>query len=107
MAEDKGTAIWVTKAEKAFLAEAKLLFAGFTKSKMSWGAYLCALSIGGLAMKATIGITMRCPDCGHEVEVKLSNPRNQLQKTSRLGQKTESHSQIPQVSSSALRAPRP
>ncbi len=83
-----GTSISVTQEEKAFLAEAKSLFAGFTKAKMSWGAYLCALSIGGLAMKATIGITMKCPDCGHEVEVKLSNPRNQPSRKPRMGQKT-------------------
>lgn len=88
MSKDDATTIWVTREEKAFLAEAKTLFSGFTKSKISWGAYLCALSIGGLAMKATIGITMRCPDCGHEVEVKLSNPHSQLPRKPRSGQKT-------------------
>ncbi len=92
MAEKKksnGTTIWVTNEEYALLAEGKQLFTGFTKSKLSWGAYLSALSIGGLAMKAAVGITMRCPDCRHEVEIKLSNPRSQLPRKPRTVQKTE------------------
>jgi len=84
-AKKKGTTIWVTTEEYALLAEGRDLFTGFTKSKISWGAYLCALSIGALAAKAAIGITMRCPDCKHEVEMKLSNPRAQLPRKPRQG----------------------
>ena len=80
--------ISVTKEEMAFLKEAKDLFSGFTKAKISWGAYLCALSMGGLAMKTTIGILSRCPDCGHEVELRMSNPRDQATRKPRTGQKT-------------------
>ena len=79
--------IGITDEEYAFLSEAKDLFSGFTKTKISWGAYLCALSVGGLAMKASIGITGRCPECGHETELRLSNPRNQPSRKPRQGQK--------------------
>jgi len=81
----QGTTIWVTNEEHALLAEGRELFTGFTKAKISWGAYLCALSIGALAARAVIGITSRCPDCGHEVAMKLSNPRAQLPRKPRQG----------------------
>jgi hypothetical protein len=84
--KDKGTTIWLTRTEYALLAEGRELFIGFTKAKMSWGAYLCALSIGALATKALEGISIRCPECEHEVEIKLVNPRVELRRKSRTSQ---------------------
>lgn len=81
--KNKGKTIWVTQEEYALLAEGRDLFTGFTKAKISWGAYLCALSIGALAAKAAIGITMRCPECQHEVVIKVSNPRALLPRRTR------------------------
>ena len=80
--------IGVTDEEFALLAESRELFTGFTKAKISWGAYLCALSLGGLAAKASIGIVIKCPECEHEVKVNLVNPRSALRRKPRQGQKT-------------------
>jgi len=79
---------WVTDEEYALIAQGKELFSGFTKAKISWGAYLCALSIGALAARASIGMVIKCPECEHEVEVKLMNPRSLLPRKHRTGQKT-------------------
>ena len=84
-----GKTIWVTEKEYALLAEGRDLFTGFTKAKISWGAYLCALSIGALAAKVITGFLIRCPECEHEVEMKLVNPRMELRRKTRRGQKTE------------------
>lgn len=84
--------IWLTDEEHALLSEGKDLFTRFTKAKISWGAYLCALSIGALAAKALTGILIRCPECEHEVEMKLVNPRFEFPprpRKSRQSQKTE------------------
>ncbi len=70
-----GKTIWVTDSEYALLAEGKELFSGFTGVKISWGAYLSALSIGALAAKAITGVLIRCPNCGGEVEMKMVKPR--------------------------------
>lgn len=94
-----GKSIWLTHEEYALLAEGKDLFTRFTKAKISWGAYLCAISIGALAAKALNGIMIRCPDCGHEVEMKLKNPRANLSRKPRQDQKTVSHSRTPRVAS--------
>jgi hypothetical protein len=72
---DKGTTIWVTKTEHALLAESRELFQRFTGIKISWGAYLCALSLGALAAKALTGILIRCPNCEAEVAMTLVNPK--------------------------------
>lgn len=69
-----GTTIWLTRREYALIAEGRDLWVGFTGSKISWGAYLCALSIGALAAKSLTGITIRCPDCGCETVMTLDNP---------------------------------
>ena len=84
-----GKTIWVTEKEKALLAEGRELFTRFTGAKISWGAYLCALSIGALAAKVITGFLIRCPECEHEVEMKLVNPRMELRRKTRRGQKTE------------------
>ena len=76
MSGEKGTTIWLTKHEYALLNEGRELFCGFTGlKKISWGAYLSALSIGALAAKAITGLTIRCPNCENEVEMTLVNPR--------------------------------
>lgn len=46
----------------------------FTKTKISYGAYLCALSLGAVAAKALNGLTSRCPECGNEVVMTLEKP---------------------------------
>lgn len=81
--------IGLTKTEYALLAEGRELFTKFTGAKMSWGAYLCALSIGALAAKVITGILIRCPNCEQEVEMKMVNPRSELRRKTRQGQKTE------------------
>lgn len=87
-----GKTIWVTPKEYALLAEGKDLFTRFTETKISWGAYLCALSMGAIAAKVITGILIRCPNCEEEVEMKMVNPRFELPRRaqrSRQGQKTE------------------
>lgn len=69
-----GKTIWVTEREYALINESKELFRLFTGVKMSWGAYLTALSLGALAAKALEGFLMRCPNCEEEVEMILEKP---------------------------------
>ena len=102
----KGTTIWVTHKEKALLAEGKELFARFTETNISWGAYLCALSMGAIAAKAIAGILIRCPECEHEVEMKLVNPRFELPRRTRQDRKTVLSSQTPRGAFSNPVAPR-
>lgn len=85
--KDDGKTIWLSKAEYALLAEGKDLFTRFTKTRISWGAYLCALSMGAIAAKAINGLAIRCPDCGNEVEMKLINPWLELPRRSPQGHK--------------------
>ena len=80
-----GKTIWITTKEYALLAEGKELFRQFTGAKISWGAYLCALSIGALAAKVITGIAIRCPNCLEEVEMKMVNPREELRRKTRRG----------------------
>lgn len=92
MSKDKGTTIWLTHKEYALLAEGKELFTRFTETKISWGAYLCALSMGAIAAKVITGILIRCPNCEEEVEMKMVNPRLEYPRRSRKtrqDQKTE------------------
>lgn len=67
--------ISVTEAEYALINEGKLLLESFTKTHLSWGAYLSALAFGALAAKALEGFLMRCPSCGWETEMKLIKPK--------------------------------
>ncbi len=67
--------ISVTEAEYALINEGKELLQAFTKARISWGAYLCALAFGALAAKALEGFLMRCPNCGGETEMKLIKPK--------------------------------
>ena len=85
----KGKTIWVTPKEYALIAEGKELFTQFTEAKISWGAYLCALSIGALAAKVITGFLIRCPECEHQVEMTLVNPRVELRRKSPRGPKSE------------------
>ena len=78
----KGKTIWLTPHEHALLNEGRELFRLFTGARMSWGAYLCALSLGALAAKALTGLLIRCPNCGHEVEMTLHKPRGRHQASS-------------------------
>lgn len=73
--KDKGTTIWLTNKEYVLISESKELFSKFTGVKISWGAYLSALSLGALAAKALTGILIRCSNCGAETEMKMINPR--------------------------------
>lgn len=69
-----GKTIWLTTKEYALISESKDLFSKFTGVKISWGAYLCALSLGALAAKSLEGLLIRCPDCGSEVQMILESP---------------------------------
>lgn len=46
-----------------------------TGVKISWGAYLTALSMGAITAKALSGLLIRCPGCGREVEMLLVKPK--------------------------------
>ena len=107
--KDSGTTIWLTRKEFALLNESREVFRLLTGVKMSWGAYLCALSLGGVAAKALTGLLIRCPDCGMEVAMTLENPRvKRLPHAKSLpGQVTESHSQSPAAGSAKVPQPRP
>lgn len=70
-----GKTIWVTEHEHALISESKELFQQFTGTKVSWGAYLTALSLGAIAAKALEGLLIRCPSCGSQVEMLLEKPR--------------------------------
>jgi len=79
----KGKTIWVSDAEHALINESRELFRVFTGAKMSWGAYLTALSLGALAAKALSGLLMRCPNCGGQVEMVLVKPKVKRQRRPR------------------------
>jgi len=61
--------IFVTDTEFQFIRQAKAEFEAATGAKISWGAYLWILSAGALAIGATFGMNVRCPDCGHTSEI--------------------------------------
>lgn len=67
--------IALTNSEYALLAESRELFRLLTGVKMSWGAYVCALSFGALAAKALTGVLIRCPECGSDVMMEMHNPK--------------------------------
>jgi len=73
--KNKGKTIWVTEKEYALISESRELFRMFTGVKMSWGAYLTALSLGALAAKSLEGFLVRCSNCGEQVEMILEKPR--------------------------------
>jgi hypothetical protein len=75
MQTKKGRTIWVSNTEYAMISESKELFRMMTGVKMSWGAYITALSLGAIAAKALSGLLIRCPDCGREVEMVLVKPK--------------------------------
>ena len=70
----KGKTIWVTDKEYIFIKQSKDLFSEFTGAKISWGAYLVILSMGGLAAKCLDGVKLRCPDCESETDMTLYMP---------------------------------
>ena len=70
----KGKSIWLTEQEYVLINESKELFRMFTGVKMSWGAYLTALSLGALAAKSLEGFLIRCPSCQAQVEMVLEKP---------------------------------
>ena len=67
--------IALTNAEFALINESRELFTQFTGCKMSWGAYVTALSLGAVAAKSLEGFLMRCSNCGRQVEMILEKPR--------------------------------
>jgi hypothetical protein len=69
-----GKTIWLSDREYSLISESRELFRMFTGVKMSWGAYLTALSLGALAAKSLEGFLIRCPDCGSQVEMILEKP---------------------------------
>jgi hypothetical protein len=75
MAKSKGKTIWLSDPEYAMFQESKELFRMMTGVKMSNGAYIVALSLGGLAAKSVAGVMMRCSKCGQEVEIRIETPK--------------------------------
>jgi hypothetical protein len=80
--------IALTDPEFAMIEESRDLFTLMTGVKMSWGAYITALSLGALAAKSLNGLLIRCTNCGQEVEMSLHIPR----RTTLTSQKTALHS---------------
>ena len=63
--------ISVTTAEYAMLSQAKQGFEGLTRTRLSWGAWLIALSLGSLAARRLAGFKLYCETCGGEVRISL------------------------------------
>lgn len=64
----------MTDTEYTLIAEGKELFTALTGVKISWGAYLTALSFGALAAKTLSGLLIHCPECGNDVEMVMKLP---------------------------------
>jgi hypothetical protein len=75
LTKKKGRTIWVSDNEYAMISESKELFRMMTGVKISWGAYITALSLGAIAAKSLSGLLIRCPNCRHEVEMVLVKPK--------------------------------
>ncbi len=110
-AKRRGKTIWLTEEEFALLNESRELFTGFTKKKISWGAYLCALGLGSMAAKALTGLLIRCPDCGAEVAMTLENPVAKRFRRppglSHPGPDSEPRSQTQEAAAAGVRPPQP
>lgn len=74
---EKGTTIWLSGPEYLLLRQGKDLLEAATNAKLSWGAYLCAISFGALASQALTGVLAECPNCGYELKVKMVKPKAQ------------------------------
>lgn len=62
--------IGITATEYKVLAHAKETFEALTNCKISWGAYLIALSSGALATYAIHGMELSCPNCGERAIIR-------------------------------------
>lgn len=91
-----GKTIWLTKAEFALLTEGKEMFRQVTGVKLSWGTYLCALSLGAVAARSIAGILMRCPNCGHDVELVMRKMTATLARQDRLRGSSALRSRTPE-----------
>ena len=69
-----GKSIWLSSTEYQLLLEAKELFEGFTGAKISWGAFVVALSMGATAARSLNGIQSMCTNCGKTVEIRMVKP---------------------------------
>ena len=60
--------------EEAFhyLSHAKANFEKITRLKVSWNAFLVAISSGALAAQAISGLKLSCPNCGHEMRMTIT-----------------------------------
>lgn len=67
--------IAVTAAEHKVLGHAKETFEALTNCKISWGAYLVALSSGALATFAVRGLELSCPQCGERAVIRYLTPK--------------------------------
>ena len=96
MTVKKGRTIWVSDQEYVFISQAKDIFKEVTGAKLSWGAYLVLLSMGGLAGKCLDGVKLLCPDCGGETDMTLYAPAIHYHRKKASSQRTERHSQTPE-----------
>lgn len=55
-----------------YLTKAKENFEKITHLKISWNAFLVAISSGALAAQAISGLKLSCPDCGHEMRMTIT-----------------------------------
>lgn len=74
--------IFITDPAFLVLNQAKKNFEALTGGKFSWSAYLAALAIGSLGTYAIKGYSMRCQNCGGEMDVRLVRPSLELEKAS-------------------------
>jgi hypothetical protein len=94
----KQKTIALTEAEYAMVDESKELFGLMTGVKMSWGAYITALSLGALAAKSLNGLLIRCTNCGQEVEMELHIIKKREARKLATSKSSELHNQIPKAS---------
>lgn len=58
-----------------YLSAAKANLEKLIHLKMSWGAFLVAISAGALAAQAVTGLKLTCPSCEHEMRMTITQLR--------------------------------
>lgn len=71
----KQKSISVTPAEYQILSLAKANFERVTGLRVSWAAFLIAISTGALAATAITGLKLKCPSCESQMVMTVTCPR--------------------------------
>lgn len=67
--------ITVTEHEFQLLRQRKSTLEESLRARISWGAYLTALSVGALSPSGLSGLQLFCPSCGDKMELHLVEPK--------------------------------